>query len=150
MKIEKRVILYTELFTACKAFKPVFEIVDKGYTEHAGYIQRLELIRELGTMLTKAYKVNIPVIVCGVRDANYVRETKEIYLGEPDLEDFLHQFRHHLQNEAKDPKKKYILVENSTKIDPQLPFKDTIYTMPGEDDALSWVKMIMNKCNFKS
>lgn len=31
-------------------------------------------------------------------DDNYVQATGEIYLTEPDLESFLHQFRHHLQN----------------------------------------------------
>lgn len=74
---------------------------------------------------------------------NYVHSTKEIFLGEPSLEGFLHQFRHHLQNKAREPQYKYLLVENDPKADYRIPYKDCVYRMYGEDDARAWARMVI-------
>lgn len=63
---------------------------------------------------------------------------------EPDLESFLHQFRHHLQNEARKPQYKYLLVENNTEADYRIPYKDCVYQMQGEDDARAWARMVID------
>ena len=89
------------------------------------------------------YSVEIPVITAWVRDDNYVHSTKEIFLGEPSLEGFLHQFRHHLQNKAREPQYKYLLVENDPKADYRIPYKDCMYRMYGEDDARAWARMVI-------
>lgn len=143
MTIEERIELYKELFKDCKAFSPMRQvIIAKGY-RNATPNQQLELLRELDTELAKAYDVRIPVITFYVRDNNYVRETQEIFLTEPDLEGFLHQFRHHLQNEAREQSKRFLLVEDNKSIDSRIPYKDTISTMYGEDDARAWSKFII-------
>ena len=112
MTIEERVELYKSLYKECKALEPVANTLAKGYKQ-ADPRKRLELIRELDTELAEVYMVRIPVITCGVRDDNYVHSTKEIYLADPDLEAFLHQFRHHLQNEARELSRKYLLMEEA-------------------------------------
>lgn len=114
----------------------------KGY-KSATPLQRLEIIRELDTELAEVYSVEIPVITAWVRDDNYVHSTKEIFLGEPSLEGFLHQFRHHLQNKAREPQYKYLLVENDPKSDYRIPYKDCVYRMYGEDDARAWARMVI-------
>lgn len=59
MTIDERVELYKELFKECKAFSPVRQvIIAKGYRE-AEPLKQVELLRELGTELAKAYKVTI-------------------------------------------------------------------------------------------
>lgn len=95
------------------------------------------------TELAEVYSVEIPVITAWVRDDNYVHSTKEIFLGEPSLEGFLHQFRHHLQNKAREPQYKYLLVENDPKADYRIPYKDCVYRMYGEDDARAWARMVI-------
>ena len=87
----------------------------------------------------------IPVITCWVRDDNYAASTKEIYLGEPDLEGFLHQFRHHLQNEARVQERKLLLVEDNIEVDYRIPFKEIVYNLYGEDDAKAWSKFILEE-----
>lgn len=111
MDLIERVESYKVLFKECKALEPVSTALAKGY-KSATPLQRLEIIRELDTELADVYSVEIPVITAWVRDDNYVHSTKEIFLGEPSLEGFLHQFRHHLQNKAREPQYKYLLVEN--------------------------------------
>ena len=66
-------------------------------------------------------------------------------LGAYDLEAFLHQFRHHLQNEAREQSRKLLLVEDDPKKDYRLPYKDTVLVMSGEDDAIAWSRMILDK-----
>lgn len=145
MTIEERVKLYKELFPDCKALEPVAHTLGKGFKQGSP-LQRLELLRELDTELAEAYNVVIPVITCWVRDDNYVRATKEIYLGEPTLEGFLHQFRHHLQNEARLEKRSLLLVEDNKDIDSRLPYKEAVSTLEGEDDARSWSRFIIENC----
>lgn len=143
MTIEERVEMYKSLFPECKAFSPMRRvIIAKGYRK-ADALQKIELLRELATELTKVYKVRIPVITFYVRDNNYVAATQEIYLAEPDLEGFLHQFRHHLQNEARQYERRILLVEDNKALDERIPFKDTICKMHGEDDARAWAKFII-------
>lgn len=95
MDLIERVESYKVMFKECKALEPVSMALAKGY-KSATPLQRLEIIRELDTELAEVYSVEIPVITAWVRDDNYVHSTKEIFLGEPSLEGFLHQFRHHL------------------------------------------------------
>lgn len=142
MKIRARVEMYKEIFKDCKALEPVSMVLAKGY-KGATPLQRLDLLRELDTELADLYNVWIPVITCFVRDDNYVSSTKEIFLGDPDIYGFLHQFRHHLQNEAREQERKYLLVEDNKNLDYKLPYKDTQYNLYGEDDARSWSKAIM-------
>ena len=138
----ERVESYKVLFKECKAMEPVSMALAKGY-KSATPLQRLEIIRELDTELADVYSVEIPVITAWVRDDNYVHSTKEIFLGEPSLEGFLHQFRHHLQNKAREPQYKYLLVEDDPKADYRIPYKDCMYRMYGEDDARAWARMVI-------
>lgn len=142
MDLIERVESYKVLFKECKALEPVSMALAKGY-KSATPLQRLEIIRELDTELAEVYSVEIPVITAWVRDDNYVHSTKEIFLGEPSLEGFLHQFRHHLQNKAREPQYKYLLVENDPKADYRIPYKDCMYRMYGEDDARAWARMVI-------
>lgn len=143
MTIEERVELYKSLFPECKAFSPVRRvIIAKGYRK-ADTLQRVELLRELDTELAKAYKVRIPVLTFFVRDNNYVAATQEIYLAEPELEGFLHQFRHHLQNEARQYERRLLLVEDIKGLDDRIPYKEANSLLSGEDDAIAWAKFII-------
>ena len=142
MTIQDRVDLYKSMFSECNALEPVSHIMAKGYKNKTP-LGKLELLRELATELTEVYKVYIPTVTCWERDNNYVKGTKEIYLAEPDLEGFLHEWRHHLQNEARDPNKILLLVEDDPQKDRKILFKDTISTFYGEDDAVAWARMIM-------
>ena len=142
MDLIERVESYKVLFKGCKALEPVSMALANGY-KSATPLQRLEIIRELDTELAEVYSVEIPVITAWVRDDNYVHSTKEIFLGEPSLEGFLHQFRHHLQNKAREPQYKFLLVENDPKADYRIPYKDCVYRMYGEDDARAWARMVI-------
>ena len=117
----------------------------KGYKQ-ADPRKRLELIRELDTELAEVYMVRIPVITCGVRDDNYVHSTKEIFLADPELEAFLHQFRHHLQNEARELSRKYLLMEDDPKADYRIPYREANSMLYGEDDAVAWSRFLMENC----
>lgn len=146
MTIQERIELYKQLFPECKALEPVRKARAKGF-EKASPLQRLEIIRGLDTELADAYRVWIPVVTCWVRDNSYVRATKEIFLGEPELEGFLHQFRHHLQNEARAESRKLLLVEENPQMDYRIPYKEAIYTMEGEDDAIAWSQFLIGSAN---
>ena len=122
MTIEERVELYKSLFPDCKAIAPVAKALAKGYREGSP-LDKLEILRELDTDLTDAYKVWIPVITC--------------------WEAFLHQYRHHLQNEAREQGKRLLLVEDKTKVDSRIPYKEAVSTFYGEDDAVAWARMVM-------
>ena len=142
MDLIERVESYKVLFKECKALEPVSMALAKGY-KSATPLQRLEIIRELDTELAEVYSVEIPVITAWVRDDNYVHSTKEIYLADPELEAFLHQFRHHLQNEAREQERKLLLVEDKADLDYRIPYKDCVYRMYGEDDARAWARMVI-------
>lgn len=98
MRIDERVELYKKLYKNSPAIAPVVDLMNKTDWVTGDPFERLEALRELNTELSDLYQVSIPVITVWVRDDNYVQATGEIYLTEPDLESFLHQFRHHLQN----------------------------------------------------
>ena len=138
MMIDERVKKYSKLFSECKALDPV-----KAFIQPVDRIDALEAIRDLNTKLADLYMVSLPTLTVWVRDDNYVHSTKEIFLGEPSLEGFLHQFRHHLQNKAREPQYKYLLVENDPKADYRIPYKDCVYRMYGEDDARAWARMVI-------
>lgn len=138
MTIEERVELYKKLFPECKALDPV-----RAFVMPTDRIGSIEAIRELGTELAKAYKVRLPVVTFFVRDNNYVAVTQEIYLAEPDLEGYLHQFRHHLQNEARLYERRYLLLEDNKELDDRIPYKDAISLLAGEDDAKAWARFLI-------
>jgi len=80
------------------------------------------------------------------RDDNYVHSTKEIYLADPELEAFLHQFRHHLQNEARELSRKYLLMEDDPKADYRIPYREANSMLYGEDDAVAWSRFLIENC----
>lgn len=147
MLIVDRVDLYKSYFSECKAVEPVKTLLHKGVPVDT--LDALEALRALNTELSDLYMVEIPVITCWVRDSNYVPETREIYLTEPDLKDFLHQFRHHLQNIERRYERRGLTTEGNQDI-AQIPYQDCIYHLRGEDDAIAWSKMLLELCNHKS
>ena len=138
MTIQERVEKYKSLLGAiCKAVEPV-----KEYSPNNDRIKALEAIRELNTKLSEVYEVSIPVITCWVRDNSYVPETGEIFLSEPELEAFLHQYRHHLQNVERKYERLGLTMEGNRGLH-RVPYENCGYLLRGEDDAIAWVKMIM-------
>jgi hypothetical protein len=106
-------------------------------------LEALEKIRELNTKLTELYKVSLPVITVWVRDSNYVQATEEIYLTEPKLEDFLHQFRHHLQNIERKYERRGLTAEGMDKEHWNIPYEQCTFKMYGEDDAIAWSRFVI-------
>ena len=147
MLIVDRVDLYKSYFSACKAVEPVKDLLHKGVP--VDKLAALEAIRALDAELSDLYMVEIPVITCWVRDSNYVPETREIYLTEPDLKDFLHQFRHHLQNIERRYERRGLTTEENQEI-AQIPYQDCIYHLRGEDDAIAWSKMLLELCTHRT
>lgn len=138
MTIESRIKLYKSLFGAdCKALEVV-----KGFILPTDKLEALEAIRGLNTVLSDLYMVSIPVLTVWVRDNSYVQATGEIYLTEPELEGFLHQFRHHLQNVERKYERRGLTTEGKLKF-AKIPYEDTVYKMYGEDDAIAWSKFII-------
>ena len=142
MRIGDRVELYKSLFSDCKALEPVKELLQAGL--YSNKLEALEQIRGLNTALSDAYMVSIPVITVWVRDNSYVPETGEIYLTEPELEAFLHQFRHHLQNVERRYERRGLTTEDNLK-NKDIPYKDCIYSMRGEDDAIAWARFLIEE-----
>lgn len=138
MTIEERVKMYKEKFKECRAIEPV-----RGFVEPVDRLEALEAIRALNTTLSELYMVSIPTITVWVRDDNYVQATEEIYLTEPDLGSFLHQFRHHLQNIERRYERRGLTAEGNNGLFYNLPYKDTIYRMYGEDDAVAWSRFVI-------
>lgn len=135
LTIEERVELYKKIFKDSGAL----EIV-KGFVMPVGRIEALEAIRELNTALADLYMVSLPVITCWVRDDNYVSATGEIYLTEPELEPFLHQFRHHLQNVERKYERRGLTAEGLNGAFYKVPYIKCLYKLYGEDDAIAWAK----------
>lgn len=147
IELRDRIDLYKSYFSDCKAVEPVKRLIKAGIP--VDKIDALEAIRALDIELSDAYMVEIPVITCWVRDSSYVPETREIYLTESDLKDFLHQFRHHLQNIERRYERRGLTVEGKQEL-AQLPYKDCVYSLRGEDDARAWSTMLLELCNHKS
>lgn len=138
MEIKKRVELYKSLFVEnCKALEAV-----NGFILPVDRLEALEAIRGLNTELSNLYMVSLPTLTVWVRDDNYVAATGEIYLTEPELEGFLHQFRHHLQNVERKYERRGLTTEGKLEL-AGIPYKDTVYKMYGEDDAVAWSKFII-------
>lgn len=142
MRIGDRVTLYKSIFKDCKALDPVKAVIQAGV--HTNKLEALEQIRGLNTALSDLYMVSIPVITVWVRDSSYVPETGEIYLTEPTLEDFLHQFRHHLQNVERRYERRGLTTEGKIEI-AKTPYTDCIYHMRGEDDAIAWSRFLLEE-----
>lgn len=87
--------------------------------------------------------LSIPVITCWVRDDNYVSATGEIYLTEPELEPFLHQFRHHLQNVERKYDRRGLTAEGLNGLYYKVPYTKCVYKLYGEDDARAWARMVI-------
>ena len=139
LTIEERVELYKKIFKD----SPALPIV-QGFTVHTDKLEALEAIRGVNTDLADAYMVSIPVITVWVRDDNYVPETGEIYLTEPDLESFLHQFRHHLQNIERKYERRGLTAEGLNGLFYKIPYEKCIYRLRGEDDARAWSKFLID------
>ncbi len=138
MEIRKRVELYKSLFGAdCKALEAV-----KGFILPVDRLEALEAIRGLNTELSNLYMVSLPTITVWVRDTNYVAATGEMYLTEPELEPFLHCFRHHLQNVERKYERRGLTTEGKLEL-AGIPYKDTVYKMWGEDDAVAWSRFLI-------
>ena len=138
MEIKKRVELYKSLFGEnCKALEAV-----KGFILPVDRLEALEAIRGLNTELSNLYMVSLPTLTVWVRDDNYVAATGEIYLTEPELEGVLHQFRHHLQNVERKYERRGLTTEGKLEL-AGIPYKDTVYKMYGEDDAIAWSKFVI-------
>ena len=136
---EERVELYKEIFKGSKAIAPV-----KAFVMPVDRLGALEAIRGLNTILADLYEVALPVITCWVRDDNYVPATEEIYLTEPDLEPFLHQFRHHLQNIERRYERRGLTAEGLSGEFHRVPYEKCLYRLYGEDDARAWAKFLMD------
>lgn len=137
MYLSVRTNLYKNIFKGCKAILPVRDFVVK-----SDRIEALEEIRKLNTELGDLYQISLPVVTCWVRDDSYVPETGEIYLAEPELKSFLHQWRHHLQNVERKYERRGLTVEGNMDYY-KIPYEDTIYGLRGEDDAIVWAKVIL-------
>ena len=143
MRIQERVNLYKKIFKECKALPLV-----QSFVMPVEKIEALEAIRALNTELADAYMVSIPVITVWVRDNSYVPETGEIYLTEPELEAFLHQFRHHLQNVERKYERRGLTTEGDLE-QAKVPYTECIYNLRGEDDAVAWSKFLIDSIKVK-
>ena len=139
LSIDERVELYKKIFKDSIAIEPV-----KAFILPVDRLGALEAIRELNTTLADLYKVSLPVITCWVRDDNYVPATGEIYLTEPELEAFLHQFRHHLQNVERKYERRGLTAEGLSKEFHKVPYEKCLYKLYGEDDARAWAKFLIS------
>lgn len=142
MRVRERVEMYKGYFMSYQVVDLVREVIDKGIKTMGG-LDALEVIRDLNTELADLYMVSIPVITCWVRDDCYIPETGEIYLCEPSLEGFLHQFRHHLQNVERKYERRGLLMDGMDKSYWKVPYEECVHSMRGEDDARAWSKAII-------
>ena len=142
LTIEERVELYKKIFKDCRAIEPVKAFV----MPVEDRLQALEAIRELNTTLARLYMVSLPVITCWVRDDNYVPATEEIYLTEPHLGAFLHQFRHHLQNIERKYERRGLTAEGLNGAFYKVPYEKCLYKLYGEDDARAWTTFLIEVC----
>lgn len=140
LTIEERVELYKKIFKDSRAIDPV-----KAFVMPADKIEALEAIRALNTTLSDLYMVSLPTITVWVRDDNYVSATGEIYLTEPHLGAFLHQFRHHLQNVERKYQRRGLTAEGLNGAFYRVPYEKCMYKLYGEDDARAWATFLLEE-----
>lgn len=138
VSIDERVAYYKGWFKDSGAVKLV-----RAFVMPVDRISALEAIRELNTALAELYQVSLPVITVWVRDDNYVPATGEIYLTEPELEPFLHQFRHHLQNVERKYERRGLTASPLNGAFYRMPYQKCIYKLYGEDDARAWARCLV-------
>ena len=141
LTIAKRVELYKKLFKDSEAVEVVKDFIQAGAS--VDRLEALEAIRGLNTALSDLYTISLPVITVWVRDNSYIPETGEIYLTEPELEDFLHQFRHHLQNVERKYERRGLTVEGLDSSFYKVPYENCMYRLRGEDDARAWARFLI-------
>ena len=73
----------------------------------------------------------------------YQKQERSILLR-PDLKDFLHCFRHHLQNIERRYERRGLTTEGNQDL-ALLPYQDCIYKLRGEDDAQAWAEMLVDQ-----
>lgn len=144
MRIDEREELYKKIYKDSLAIDLVVSLMNKTDWVTGDPFEKLEALRELNTDLSDLYQVSIPVITVWVRDDNYVQATGEIYLTEPDLESFLHQFRHHLQNIERKYERRGLTAEGAGREYWRVPYQDCIYRMYGEDDSRAWARFVID------
>jgi hypothetical protein len=144
--IKQRINLYKKIFNDSVAVEPVKAILTAGMPTDS--LEALETIRGLNTALSDLYMVSLPVITVWVRDNSYVPETGEIYLTEPDLKDFLHQFRHHLQNVERKYDRRGLTAEGHPE-HKKVPYENCNYRLRGEDDAIAWAQFLIETAQGK-
>ena len=147
MTVKERISLYEKLYKNCKAVEPVAQM---GYRDKTP-LGKLDLLRELVTVLVDKnhyYGAICPTVTAWVRRSNYVASTREIYIGEPDMRDFLIGFREHLQNEARDPEKEELLYEGNEGITKRVLFRETTSTLYGYDDSIAWAEMVLKRAGW--
>ena len=143
MRIDEREELYKKIYKDSPAIDPVVSLMNKTDWVTGDPFEKLEALRELNTDLSDLYQVSIPVITVWVRDDNYVSATGEIYLTEPELEPFLHQFRHHLQNVERKYDRRGLTAEGLNGLYYKVPYTKCVYKLYGEDDARAWARMVI-------
>lgn len=141
LTIEERVELYKKIFKDSRAIELVRAFLQEGVI--VDRLGALEAIRELNTALSDMYMVSLPVITVWVRDNSYVPETGEIYLTEPEPEEFLHQFRHHLQNVERKYERRGLTAEGLNGLFHKVPYEKCLYRLRGEDDARAWARFLI-------
>ena len=149
MTVAERAELYERLYKSCKAVDPVATLL--GQFSEASPLDQLELLREaLSRLVSKeGYNCYCPTITLWVRCSNYVAQTYEIYLAEPDIKDFLVMFRFHLQRIARDPEREDVLIEGNEGIDLKLLYSEAVHTLQGWDDALAWAEAVLRRATNK-
>jgi hypothetical protein len=147
MTIAERAELYDRLYKSCKAVEAVSLILGK--FDGATPLERLDLLRECVSRLVSkdCYDCYAPTVTSWVRCSNYVAQTYEIYVAEPDIKAFLEMFRFHLQRIARDPKREDVLIEGNEGITKRILFTEAEHTLEGWDDAQAWAQMVLDRAS---
>lgn len=112
MDLVERVESYKEIFKECKALEPVSMALAKGYKSGTP-LQRLKILRELGTELADVYSVEIPVITVWVNavDLSILTDTIGCYT-KGSIHPYAHGFWGHDKAYCKDGGKNMSVAES--------------------------------------